>query len=321
MRHFTILFLIILSIDVFAQDVKLKLASDVWPPFTNTQENEAFAFELVGESLHRNNVEFENDIVGVTDVIKLIKEGVYHGSSALWKDNEREEYLLFSDAYLQNQLILVGLRGADVSAHKLSKLFNKKVAIVESYAYGPEIEEASRVNFVKGKSDQENLTSLMKGQVDYILVDHLLIQYLMSNQQKEVAKYLAIGSEPLFTRSLHFAIRKDVPNADSIIQRFNTEIKKMMADGTYNRILQLHWIRADVDGDGQLELVLSGDQAGLQAPSNSYSIYFKDSKKASTNWGRYYINGKLYNGWEEIPNEYKVAQASKETFTFLKLSF
>ncbi|HEU5290221.1 MAG TPA: transporter substrate-binding domain-containing protein, partial [Cyclobacteriaceae bacterium] len=219
------------------------------------------------------------------------------------------------------QLILVGLKGTDVSAHKLTELFNKSVAVVESYAYGVEIKEAQRVNFVKGKSDQDNLNKLLKGQVDYILVDLLLIQYLVNSQEKEVAKYLAIGGEPLFTRSLHFAIRKDIPNADRIIRQFNTEIVKMIADGTYNRILQLNWIQADVDGDGQLELVLNGDHAGVKAPSNSYSVYFQNSNAGSSNWGRYYINGKLYNGWEEIPKEYKVAQVNKEEVTILKFSF
>ena len=39
------------------------------------------------------------------------------------------------------------------------------------------------------------------------------------------------------------------------IEKFNAEIKKMQADGTYNIILRLDWIRADVDGDGRTELV------------------------------------------------------------------
>lgn len=326
MKYLTILVFLSFSISTFGQEVKLKLASDVWPPFTNTADNNAFAIDLVRESLHRTGVEIENEIIDFTDVIEGIKQGVYQGSSAVWKDDEREEYMLFSDPYLQNQMVLVGVRGANVSARKLSDLIKKKVAIVESYAYGPEIEEATRVAFVKGQSAQENLNRLLSGQVDYILVDNLLIQYLVNYQKKEVAKHLAIGQEPLFTRSLHFAIHKDVPNADQIIQQFNSEIVKMIADGTYNRILQLNWIQADVDGDGQLEMVLNGDHAGVKAPSNSYSVYFQnsDTTPTPTSSNRYYINGQVYNGWEEIPGEYKVAPIKSESLekvTILKLKF
>jgi len=324
MKHLSVLFLVSLSISTFSQDIKLKLASDAWPPFTNTPDNKAVAIDLVKEALHRTGIEVENEITHFTDVMENIKKGDYHGSSALWKNAEREEYMLFSEPYLQNQLVLVGLKGANVSTPKLSNLLDKKVGIVGSYAYGPELAEASRVIFVKGQSDQENLEQLLKGEVDYILVDDLLIQHLINYQQKEVAKHLAIGNIPLFTRSLHFAMRKDVPNAGDIIQRFNAEIAKMVTDGTYNRILQLNWIQADVDGDGQLEMVLSGDQAGLKAPTTGYHVYFQSSTATATNSNRYYIQGQIYDNWKAVPHKYKVALVTNENLnqgTLLRFSF
>jgi len=324
MIRLTILFIISFSFSTFAQDVMLKLASDVWPPFTDIRDKNSVATDLVEEALHRTGIKLENQIIDFTDVIQGIKKGAYHGSSALWKNDEREDIMLFSAPYLQNQLVLVGLKGANVNARQLTELANRKVAIVESYAYGREVEEASKVRFVRGKSDQENLEQLFNGKVDYILVDDLLIQYLVNYQQKEAAKFLEIGTVPLLIRSLHFAIRKDVPNADQIIHQFNDEIVKMMADGTYNRILHLNWIQADVDGDGQLEMVLGGDHAGVKAPSNSYSVYFQNSDSVSSNSHKYYIDGQIYNDWEEIPDTYKVAPIKSENLddvSLLKFSF
>lgn len=323
MKHLPVLLLISLSICTFGQDVKLTLASDVWPPFTNTPDKKAVAVDLVTEALRRTGIGVKNEIADFAVALDGIKQGVYQGSAAVWKTAERENYLHFSNPYLQNNLVLVGLKGANVSARKLSELIDKRVAVVGSYAYGPELEEAKRVTFVKGENDQENLEKLFAGQVDYILVDDLLIQYVVNYQQKEAARFLAIGNTPLFTRSLHFGIRKDVANADQIIQQFNMEITKMIADGTYNRILELNWIQADVDGDGQLELVLAGDQAGLQAPTNSYHVYFENQPTASTPSDRYYINGQIYKDWESIPTEYKVANLRNENLdkvTFLKFS-
>jgi hypothetical protein len=106
---------------------------------------------------------------------------------------------------------------------------------------------------------------------------------------------------------LYFAIRKEIPDAGNIIKKFNEEIRKMIAEGTYNRILQLNWIATDVDGDGRTELVMSGNKAGTTEPAHSYMI---NSQQSQTPAGpnRYLIEGNVYENWEQVPNKYKVTQ-------------
>jgi len=252
-------------------------------------------------------VRVNSEITEFEDLINGIKEGKFDGSSALWFTAEREEFLIYSVPYLQNQLILVGPKGSDVSVASFSELGGKRVAVVENYAYGDSVYKANGVLLVPGRSDQENLERLIKDEADYMLVDALLIQYLLAYQGAEVRKYLEVGSTPILNRSLHFAVGKDLSGGEAIIKRFNEDILKMMVDGTYNRILKLNWIRADVDGDGKLELVLAGNQAGRAAPGGGYNIYFEDSSPAPDASGnRYYIDGNFYQGWDKVPKEYKV---------------
>jgi hypothetical protein len=157
-----------------------------------------------------------------------------------------------------------------------------------------------------------------------MLVDALLIEYLMEVEGDRVSDYLAIGYTPMIRKELHFAIRKDHPSAAGIIKQFNAEIRAMIKDGTYNKILQLNWIRADVDGDGQTELVLNGTSAGTTAPSSSYSVE-KNSFAGTTsaNSEKYYINGQIYDGWNNVPKEYKIPDAKYEdlNFSVLKIKF
>ena len=47
----------------------------------------------------------------------------------------------------------------------------------------------------------------------------------------------------------------------------------MIADRSYHRLLQLDWIRADVDGDGRREYVPHDDQTGPRAPEHSYEVF------------------------------------------------
>jgi polar amino acid transport system substrate-binding protein len=118
---------------------------------------------------------------------------------------------------------------------------------------------------------------------------------------------LEIGNTPIRVKSLHFALRKDVIDGERIMSLFNQEITKMIADGSYNAILELNWIKSDIDGDGVMELVLHGEQAGTKQPLNAYSILTAEANnQVLNNSYRYYIDGNIYEGWENIPDRYKI---------------
>ena len=303
MTRILIIIFLIGTINIQAQTKELKLSSDVWPPFTNAEEEKSVAMDIVKQALARIDINVNYSIVNFDEVLAGIGNGTYDGSAALWHTMEREKSLLFSKTYLQNQLILVGRKGSDVKASSFSSLQNKSIGVVEDYAYGDSIMKEDGIQIVYGESDQQNVERLMTNKVDYILVDALLLQYLFKYQMNDVSEFLEIGKSPLLTKSLHFAIRKEIPDAENIISMFNDEIGKMISDGTYHEILELNWIRADIDGDGKFELVLKGEKAGVEAPDHTYDVFYSKQNE-STN--RFYINGKVYNSWDEVPKESKI---------------
>ena len=302
MKQFSLLFLFSLSTLAYSQQ-ELNLASDIWPPFTDVEGEKSISFDIVKEALARNSTIVNMDILEFDEVLNVIKENKYDGSAALWISEKRKEYLLYSEPYLYNQLILVGRKGSDVSARDFNELINVKIGVVSNYAYGIEGAEENGVQLISGKSDQKNLEALLSKKVDYILIDDLIIQYLIKYQTNDVSEFLSIGQNPLFVKSLHFALNKKVENAKAIIIDFNTQIDAMIADGAYHDILGLNWIRADIDGDGKLELILVGDEAGINPPENSYDI--DDSQEEATTGG-FYINGTHYATWEDVPENVKV---------------
>ncbi len=295
-----------------AQIKTLKLASNAWPPFTDVEGGRAVAFDLVQTALKPREIRIKNTITDFEQVIAGIRDKTFAGSTALWDSPDRETYLLFSKPYLQNKLVLVGPKGSDVSAQSMADLAGKRVAIVKNYAYGAKIEKAKEVIFVRGDDDQDNLNRLLKREVDYILIDHLLIQYLLTYQKAEAREYLEIGKEALIRLSLHVALRRDLPEAEATINRFNQRILEMVADGTYHKILNINWIRTDVDKDGRYELVLRGKRGGEAPPAQSYTIQHAFDTKA-TGDDRYYINGEFYESWDQIPDKYKKPFAQKAT--------
>lgn len=299
-----LLYLFLLS-SVFsqAQSEEITLASDVWPPFTDVEEHKRIAIDIVREALKRVDIDTYFEIEDFEDVISGINKDLYDGSAALWYTEERAKELVFSDPYLHNQLILVARKGTDVSAKSFSDLGEVKFALVANYAYGEEVSKATNLEIIKGKNDQKNLERLLSNKVDYILVDALIIQYMLKFQMNDVSEFLEIGSLPISTQPLHFALNKDVENADSIIEAFNKEIDKMIVDGTYHDLLEVNWIRTDIDGDGKTELVLIGDQAGVDEPENAYTL---DPSNQPIESEGFYINGVFYTSWDQVPSNLKV---------------
>jgi len=291
------------------EQLELRLASDMWPPFTNTADQPRLAIDLVHGALDRAGITATTSIVEFGAVILGLQDGSFDGSGALWHSAERETFLLFSEPYLENRLILVGRAGSDVSAVRLSDLKGKRVAVVGTYAYGETVKNASEPLFVNGQNDQENLQKLLTGEVDFMLVDELLIRYVLQYQKSDAAKHLQIGSTPLVRRNLHLAVRTALPGSKAILEKFDAEIKKMLADGTYNRILRLNWIRADVDGDGRMELVPMNARAGRIRPTTGYRILSPDTTgEPSDETDRYFIDGQAYEGWDNVPERYKLPE-------------
>jgi len=300
-----------------ADQGELRLASDTWPPFTDRPGNHRIALEVVHTALERAGIDATTTVVEWREVERGIRQGSFDGSAAMWRSETRERDLLFSDPYLENRLVLVGRKGSDVAATMISDLGGKRVAAVGQYAYGEEIDSAQGVLFISGRNDQESLDRLLAGEVDYMLVDALVALYLLTNQPQEAAATLEFGTTPLARRTLHFVVRRDVAGAEEVIEAFNTELRGMLEDGTFAEILHLGWIQVDVDGDGRDEVVALGDQVGLAPPGSVYDV-FGTVPETPPEKQRFFIQGNIYEGWDAIPQQYKVQGPAEPMDTTFK---
>jgi polar amino acid transport system substrate-binding protein len=140
--------------------------------------------------------------------------------------------------------------------------------------------------------------------------DELVVKYITSNYPKESQARLQIGTIPLITRPLHLAVRKALPDAQAIVDRFNAQILTMMADRTYHKLLHLDWIHGDVDGDGVAEYVPRSDRVGSTPPQKAYAISSSPAtSKPNDGKPKFYVGGNMYSDWATIPRQYKVPES------------
>jgi polar amino acid transport system substrate-binding protein len=295
-----------LAPSALAERPRLSMTSPAWAPYTDVEGQKRIAIELVHSALIRIGLEPSTRVfpAGV-QVMPKIEMGKFDGSVALWRDEERARYLQFSQPYLENRLVLVARKDVAVDAESFDQLKGKRVALVKGYAYGREVEQAKGPEFVYGPSNDENLKSLLSGAVDYLLADALLVHQMFQNFPDEAERLLAVGRTSLVKRSLHFAIRKDYPSSAEIVRRFDAEIGRMMMDGSFNHVLGVAWVLADVDGDGRAELV-AGAKAGTEEPEAGFAVRKEPAEAMATLERQFVIGGKVYDRWEDVPDAYKV---------------
>ena len=294
---------------VSAQNRSLRFVSPIRPPFTDAPGKPRFALDLVEAALQRTNVKATTTLVAADQYATSLMTGPYDGTAVGWRDRAREQALLFSEPYLENRLVLVGRTGADVKAKSLAELKGRRIAIVTGYAYGDENENAGPA-WVRVSSEQECLSRLLAGSVDYLLMDELVVQYIIDGYPEEARTRLSLGTIPLVIRPVHLTLHRSLPDAGVIIKGFNSQLRQMILDRTYHKLLHVDWIYTDVDGDGRKELISASDQGGKTPPQRAYNLFSQSQAEAqvqrATDQERYFFGGAVYNGWSSVPDKYKV---------------
>ena len=86
----------------------------------------------------------------------------------------------------------------------------------------------------------------------------------------------------------------------------------MIADHSYQLLLKLGWMEADVDGDGRTELVPASDQAGNAPPVRRYELVTVTANTPKPDAPkRFFLGGQVYEGWTNVPDKYKVMDTLK----------
>jgi len=294
---------------------KLHLAASRFPPFVDSADQPRVALDLVTAALARAGYIADTQLTSLDAVIQGLEAGQFDGSSALWRDADRDAFLLYSEPYLENRMVLVARKGTPVTAASFAELSGKKVGVVEGYAYGPELEQAKEPVFVRGADTEENLRALLRGELDYVLADALLVHHIAHQYPEQTQAKLALGENTLLARTLHLTLRKDLPNAQLILERFNRELTQMLRDGSYHQALRVDWIHADIDGDGVLEMVAAGDEVGAEPPRKGYKVASVTGSGGPVtdqhpSNARIVVKGVAYGSWDAVPEQYKRNPAS-----------
>lgn len=307
-----ILVLIAISLiqTVHARD-PVRLSNDAWPPFIVPGRHLGTAEQLVCEALERSGWSCSVDVEDWETVLNQARIGVIDGIAAAWRTPDRETFLLFSEPYLTNRIIPVINGQNPVKVESMSDLSGLRVAMVNDYAYGEEIEAAvSEVEVINTKNSSRAMKAVLQGEADVALVDELVARDEL--YKSEMSGLTALETVLAF-RSLHLAITRRHPLAGAIIDDFHRAYKMMLADGTVNEILNVDWLASDFGQPGTLNVVLRSGSTldDLSYPTGNNNVYALDDSEyemiRNRNYENYRVNyqadGKSYSTLQSALDE------------------
>jgi len=251
----------------------LVLSNDAWPPFIIEGDKQGTAEMLVCQALERSGWPCTVEVKDWETVLKEARIGAIDGIAAAWRNPERETFLLLSEPSLTTSIVPVVNVKKPAAIKSVADLAGLRVALVSDYAYGDEIMAmASKFEVIQASNSRDAINYVRNGTADTALVDELVAR---DEQDGSLMEDFMVTDAVLAFRGLHFAVSRQHPLAQVIVEDFQRAYKLMLADGTVNEILKVDWLATDFGQSGKLDVVLRSGVSldDLSYPSNEGSVY------------------------------------------------
>ncbi len=210
-----------------------------WPP---VMYREGDAIDGVGPALAKLifadlGIPAEFKYAGLWDQVQAqAKSGEVDMLVAAYKTQAREEYMVYSDAYVMDPLALYVKPGHEFTFTKYEDLIGKKGVGTVGDSYGQEFDDYihAKLAFTRVNTDQEAFDLVAQGGADYFVYS-LYSAHEELRKQNRLGDFVAlkhfVAEEPFYiTLSKKSPYVKYLPEINRLIQKYK-------ADGTVDRLL------------------------------------------------------------------------------------
>ncbi|OGV53646.1 MAG: hypothetical protein A2X49_06235 [Lentisphaerae bacterium GWF2_52_8] len=167
------------------------------------------------------------------------KNGEIDVISAIYKNDERQSYLLFSDPLVEDPVVVLVKRGRSFPFSRWEDLEAKRGVTPAGESYGVDFDSyMTRLN-IKRLSAEDALSSLLKGDADYLVMGLYPAKVLAARTgKKDEVEYLP---HPVTSQNFHMAISKKSPFV-SLMPKINAKISELRINGNILRLLDKYRI-------------------------------------------------------------------------------
>ena len=203
----------------------LKLSQDLWPPYImNSVQGSGIAHDIVADALISAGYDLEYSVKPWTRVLKETKSGQSDIIISLWKTEERQEYLLYTEPYMHNEMVFVSLSETKFEYESLDSLKGMKIAMINDYAYANNLRKYKNMTIVNTLDLPNSFRYLLAKKADVLVADEAVARWTAYGMK--IPKGTLHYSKTFFDSTpLHSAVRKNHPEAEKIVSILNNYFK------------------------------------------------------------------------------------------------
>jgi polar amino acid transport system substrate-binding protein len=221
-----------------------------FPPFTDPDNDDlGLAWEVCRAALESQEYEVSIAFVPWARALLEAKDGHYDGLLPAYRTEERETDFLYSEPLTSISIGLLKHRARiDIKYdNDLTHLKGLKIGVGRGYSTSKEFDRADYLDKYEVTATHQILKMLWLGRLDLAVggieySKHYLKTLSKNPEYGGIADDIVVVGSPLATRDIHLIISKKVKNAQQKLADLNQGLKKIIADGTYDRIVSKYSI-------------------------------------------------------------------------------
>jgi len=180
--------------------------------------------EVITKALEGSEYKVSYDYVGTWDIVQeKAKTGEVDIIVALYKTDEREKYLLYTDPYILDP-VGVFFTNDDLLQEPWQNFAFEQGIVTKGDSYGSEIDEFVKngINISVAENPKEAKEMLLSGKGDYFLYSTFAGEKLFENELSDKKVYYSLAGTELF----YIGVSKQNPDAEDIVDNLNKFIRE-----------------------------------------------------------------------------------------------
>jgi polar amino acid transport system substrate-binding protein len=200
----------------------LRIAQSEWAPYVmDSPIGRGIAHDIVMQGLSNSGYQFVYEQKPWPRVLKETFYGKNDVIIAIWKSDERERHYYFTEPYLNNTLTVISrVSKTPFEYEDLTSLNDKRVALIEDYAYPSELLAHNKMLPIPSDSLSTSLRMVLSNRADVLITDEFVARWMIKEMNLSINKF-QFSAEPFSFTPLHVAVRKDHPYAQQIVYNLN----------------------------------------------------------------------------------------------------
>lgn len=209
----------------------VKIIVGEWAPYMSMEmDSPGIATKIIERAFKTQGMSVEFEFLQWSKSLEAVTSGKAVGA-ALWrKTSKREKEFFFSDPVIHIKYLVCFRKENPIKGNRFDDFNNITIAVTNSMDYGLDLKKAlqkKKFKLKRGSSDTVNITALLKGEVDGIIIEEMRLNKIILPKISGLdADKLSSNPDPIYSIPQHLIFPKNQKGSKNLTRIFNRGLRQ-----------------------------------------------------------------------------------------------